>query len=74
MDTTWAALDLDAGTLEIRQTITRPAHASTAVTSRVYTHMLKGANRTAVDAHAAALFPTLDETGEEDGQDPVTNL
>ena len=36
-------------------------HASTAVTSKVYTHMLKGADRTAVDAHAAALFPTHDE-------------
>jgi len=31
-------------------------HASTAVTSKVYTHMLKGADRAAVDAHAAALF------------------
>ena len=53
-------------------------HASTAVTSKVYTHMLKGADRTAVDAHAAALFPThdevVDEDGEEDGEDPVTNL
>lgn len=33
-------------------------HASTAVTSKVYTHMLKGADRAAVDAHAAALFTT----------------
>lgn len=31
-------------------------HASTAVTSRVYTHMLKGADRAAVDEHADALF------------------
>ena len=49
-------------------------HASTAVTSKVYTHMLKGADRTAVDAHAAALFPAHDESDDEDGQDPVTNL
>lgn len=48
------------------------------MTSKVYTHMLKGADRTAVDAHAAALFPTRDETdddhGHDHGQDPVTNL
>lgn len=31
-------------------------HASTAVTSKVYTHMLKGADRAAVDEHAATLF------------------
>ena len=36
--------------------------------------MLKGADRTAVDAHADALFPTHDETDDEDeGQDPVTD-
>lgn len=45
-------------------------HASTAVTSKVYTHMLKGADRTAVDAHAAALFAARDE----DGEDLVANL
>jgi integrase len=31
-------------------------HASTAVTSKVYTHMLKGADRAAVDVHAATLL------------------
>jgi integrase len=31
-------------------------HASTAVTSKVYTHMLKGADRAAVDSHAATLL------------------
>lgn len=39
-------------------------HASTAVTSKVYTHMLKGADRTAVDAHAAALFMASDDDDE----------
>ena len=32
-------------------------HASTAVTSQVYTHMLKGADRAAVDVHAARILP-----------------
>lgn len=32
-------------------------HASTAVTSKVYTHMLVGADLEAIDEHAAALFP-----------------
>ena len=32
-------------------------HASTAVPSKVYTHMLKGADRTAVDLHAARILP-----------------
>lgn len=31
-------------------------HASTAVTSKVYTHMLKGADRAAVDQHAAKVL------------------
>ncbi|MBW3659206.1 MAG: site-specific integrase [Actinobacteria bacterium] len=31
-------------------------HASTAVTSKVYTHMLRGADRAAVDEHAETLF------------------
>lgn len=44
-------------------------HASTAVTSKVYTHMLKGADRAAVDAHAAALFVTQ----EEDDDSPVSD-
>lgn len=42
-------------------------HASTAVTSRVYTHMLKGADRAAVDAHAAELFATEQATERSSG-------
>jgi site-specific recombinase XerD len=37
-------------------------HASTAVNSKVYTHMLKGADRAAVDSHAAHIL-----SGEADG-------
>lgn len=36
-------------------------HASTAVTSKVYTHMLRGADRAAVDEHAATLFGVAPE-------------
>lgn len=39
-------------------------HASTAVTSKVYTHMLRGADRTAVDDHAETLFGIPTEDGE----------
>ncbi|MBY5163570.1 tyrosine-type recombinase/integrase [Salsipaludibacter albus] len=42
-------------------------HASTAVTSRVYTHMPKGADRAAVDAHAAELFATEQATERSSG-------
>lgn len=38
-------------------------HASTAVTSKVYTHMLKGADRAAVDSHAATLLGDLAARG-----------
>ena len=42
-------------------------HASTVVTSKVYTHMLKGADRAAVDEHAASLFSDVaDEPSTRD--------
>jgi integrase len=40
-------------------------HASTAVTSKVYTHMLKGADRAAVDVHAARILSGLVEADPE---------
>lgn len=52
-------------------------HASTAVTSKVYTHMLKGADRAAVDQHAAFLFgaePQVDRDHTSGGAESVTNL
>lgn len=46
---------LDASGNGIATISALPGHASTAVTSRVYTHMLVGADRTALDAHGAVL-------------------
>lgn len=53
---------LDAGGSGLVTISALLGHASTAVTSKVYTHMLKGADRTAVDTHAQALFQPDDTT------------
>jgi integrase len=45
-------------------------HASTAVTSKVYTHMLKGADRAAVDSHAATL---LGDLARRDRPEPLSH-
>ena len=50
------ASDLDASGNGLATISALLGHASTAVTSKVYTHMLKGADRAAVDRHAASLL------------------
>ena len=58
-----SALDASGNGLATISTLL--GHASTAVTSKVYTHMLKGADRAAVDEHAASLFSDI---GHDVGQ------
>ena len=60
-----SALDASGNGLATISTLL--GHASTAVTSKVYTHMLKGADRAAVDEHAASLFGDIaDEPSSPD--------
>lgn len=56
-----SALDADGNGLATISALL--GHASTAVTSKVYTHMLKGADRLAVDRHAGALLADVPEHG-----------
>ncbi len=56
-----SALDADGNGLATISALL--GHASTAVTSKVYTHMLKGADRLAVDRHAGALLAEAPEHG-----------
>jgi hypothetical protein len=39
------------------------------VTSKVYTHMLKGTDPTALDAHAAALFAAREVAVDDEAED-----
>jgi integrase len=57
-----SALDADGNGLAMISALL--GHASTAVTSKVYTHMRKDADRAAVDQHAPVILgPGADRTG-----------
>lgn len=54
---------LDANGVGLATISTILGHASTAVTSKVYTHMLAGADRDALAAHATTLMPPIEDVG-----------